>query len=179
MGSIGMRSKVVQAVAVLLVAMGMLVGTGFTNGRSVSAGQGDGGYIITGNTYLRAKPNSKSAAVKRLKAGSLVIAEGPLAGKSGGTYRWVYVSWMIQGDQAEGWAIASKLTRFSSSDGNAVTTANVNLRAAPNQSAEIYLVIPSGTDVNVLNWTEVNGYVRVEYSYIEGYVHADYLGGMD
>jgi hypothetical protein len=117
--------------------------------------------------------------VVKLRAGALVVAEGPLAGYKDGAYRWVYVSWTVQGRQAEGWAIASALTRFGASVGNAVTTANVNLRAAPNRNAEVYLVIPRGTGVTVLDWTRINGYVLVEYSYIEGYVHADYLGDLE
>jgi uncharacterized protein YgiM (DUF1202 family) len=175
----GLRLSAMRLLAVALVAVGFLVGSGALAGRSAAAAQNDGAYRTTRSTYLRVKPNGKSAAVIKLKAGSIVVAEGPLAGYKDGVYRWVYVSWTVQGHEAEGWASASALTRFGASPGNAVTTANVNLRAAPNRDAEVYLVIPSGTGITILDGTPINGYVLVEYSWIEGYVSANYLGRIE
>ena len=56
-----MRLSLGRGVVMLVVAIAMVVGTTGITRQSVSAGQGDGGYIITSNTYLRVKPNSKSA----------------------------------------------------------------------------------------------------------------------
>jgi hypothetical protein len=62
----------------------------------------DGAYLTARSAFLRVKPSSKSAAVVKLRAGALVVAEGPLAGYKNEAHRWVYVSGMVRGHQAEG-----------------------------------------------------------------------------
>lgn len=56
------------------------------------------------------------------------------------------------------------------------TTASLNLRAAPNTSAKILLVIPNGAEVGRSTLTpETNGFAKVTYNGVTGWASTAYL----
>jgi hypothetical protein len=57
----------------------------------------------------------------------------------------------------------------------AKTTANLNLRKSASTSAAVLLVIPSGATVTVLNATQTNGFLNVQYNGTAGWGYASYL----
>ena len=65
----------------------------------------------------------------------------------------------------------------AASGAQTVTTANLNLRAAPALDAAILDVIPSGASIDVLGASE-NGFYPVAYGGQQGYAHGDYISGV-
>lgn len=57
----------------------------------------------------------------------------------------------------------------------AATTDALNLRAAPNITADVLLVIPAGAEVAYETTPPVNGYYQVSYAGVDGYAHGLYL----
>lgn len=60
------------------------------------------------------------------------------------------------------------------STGSARATADLNLRAAPNLTADVVVVIPSGGSVSLLG-EDQNGFSRVSYGGTAGWAYASYL----
>ena len=57
----------------------------------------------------------------------------------------------------------------------AYTTANLNLRAAPNTSAKVLLVIPNGAEVGRATSGDTNGFAKVTYNGVTGWASTTYL----
>ena len=57
----------------------------------------------------------------------------------------------------------------------AYTTANLNLRAAPSLSAQVYLVIPNGAEVGRATSGDANGFAQVTYNGVTGWASTAYL----
>jgi len=58
---------------------------------------------------------------------------------------------------------------------NASTTSAVNLRTSANTTSRIKMVVPSGTTVRLYSTNPKNGFYKIEYQGVYGYIYGDYL----
>lgn len=130
---------------------------------------------ITSNVNMRLGASSKSKKVDYLKKGAVIEIESKT---SNGWYKIEYKG-------RDGY-ISQKYAKIGTSGNNknytykelddydGITTAKVNLRKSPSSSSTKITSIPKGKIVEVEGKTS-NGWYRVEYRDIEGYVSSKYI----
>ena len=131
-------------------------------------GQPNGVGQATTDVNLRSGPSATNTVLRVLKAGT----EVSLTDQLNNGYRYV----VHQG--LAGWVWDASLGVPNGGDGGSgvakTTTTAVNHRAEPNTTAHVYAVIPAGTTIFAMGDT-TNGFEKVRYNSLTGWVYADYL----
>lgn len=126
-------------------------------------------YQTTSALNLRSGPGPRRRVILVIPSGAGVESYG----KSKNGYRYVGYNGIA------GWAHSDYLTATDdiavpTVTGTATTTTSVNMRNQPSTSASVYRVLPEGTTVDVFDVWE-NGFRKVGFAQVSGWVHADYL----
>lgn len=126
-----------------------------------------GSRKATASVNLRSGPSTSNSVLRVLKAGSIVRSSDTV--RSGFRY--------VIHDGLAGWIADAYLVRVTNSGpvpNVLVTTARLNLRAQPNTTAAVKLVLPKGAQV-VPTSNLQNGFAEVRYQGVTGWASFDYL----
>ena len=155
------------------VAVGDL--SGWIFGDFLSPDGGEAGTVIataTDDINLRVAPAWDAAGVGVVAAGSLVLPTGRpengfIPAQVDGVSGWLPAAYLAYGDAEQ----TRQSTAFT-----AATVEPTNLRAGPNSDTDVLTEVPHGGVVELIGDSE-NGYLRVAYGGIDGWVWARCLEG--
>lgn len=132
-----------------------------TNGEGVTGSLGVGSQLkATGNVNLRSSASTDASILHVVPKGSTVTVEA--ASPSNGFYK-------VKHNGTVGWSYGQYYEPVGGSvdalpNGSTLTsTADVNLRKGPGTGYDIITVVPTGSDVTVVNGTPDNGFYKVDY----------------
>lgn len=165
----GRYRSLIRGGLLMLIALGLLAGSGVINQREADA-QGSGLYRAIKSVNIRSKASSDSKILATVPKYAIVATLGPAKGCGAHSCAWIKVAF----DGVEGWAIGSRIEPALVIRGTAVANERVNLRATPGDGGEILAVIPVGGKMK-LTGQQAYPCVSVEYKGIKGWVVADYL----
>lgn len=144
------------------------------------SGPSTGSARTTADLNLRSSPTLSADVLTVIPSGGAVS----LLGESengfsrvtyAGTTGWAYATYLTSGGNAPDPAPAAPQAPAAPGvTGSAVTTADLNLRAAPNTSSEVLAVMPYGASVTLTGQSQ-NAFYAVRHQGTEGWAHSDYL----
>jgi uncharacterized protein YraI len=166
----GLRKPVVRGALLMLVALGILAGSGVVQPGQASAQSSNGLYRAIKNANIRNKPSKNSVVLTTAPKYAIVTAVGPTKGCGAHSCAWVKVAY----DGVEGWSKGAYFEPALVVEGNAVANVNLNLRAAPGYDGQVLTVIPASAEMK-LTGRQSYPWVSVNYNGKKGWVYAEYL----
>lgn len=170
MSRFGVRKSVVRGALLMLVALGVLAGSGVVQPGQASAQSSNGLYRAIKNANIRNKPSKNSVVLTTAPKYAIVAALGPAKGCGAHSCAWVKVAY----DGFEGWSKGAYFEPALVVEGRAIADVNLNLRATPGYDGHVLAVIPVGGELT-LTGRQSYPWVSVTYKGMKGWVHSSLL----
>lgn len=164
------RKSMVRGALLMLLALGVLAGSGVIQPGQASAQGTNGLYRAIKNANIRSKPSKNGEILTTAPKYAIVAALGPAKGCGAESCAWVKVAY----DGVEGWSKGAYFEPALQIAGTAVANVNLNLRASPGYDGEVIAVIPAGGKMT-LTGRQSYPWVSVNYKGKKGWVYAEYL----
>jgi uncharacterized protein YgiM (DUF1202 family) len=161
---------IIRGALLMLLALGILAGSGVVQSHQASAQGSSGLYRAMKNANIRSKPSKNGVILTTAPKYAIVSAHGPTKGCGAESCARVKVAY----DGFEGWSKGAYFEPALAIEGTAVANVNLNLRAAPNYGGEVIAVIPAGGNLT-LKGKQSYPWVYVSYKGKKGWVFAEYL----
>jgi uncharacterized protein YgiM (DUF1202 family) len=134
------HKPIVRGAMLMLLALGILAGSGVAQSHQASAQGSSGLHRAIKNANVRSKPSKNGVILTTVPKNAIVSALGPTQGCGAESCAWVKIAY----DGFEGWSKGAYFEPALLIAGTAVTNVNLNLRAAPDYTGEVIAVIPAG-----------------------------------
>src|SRR5215213_3375500 len=134
------RLQMKRSALLIMVVLGIVLGSGITQARAAQAQSGSGLYRAIKNANIRTKPSKNSEILITAPKYAIVTTVGPTKGCGAHSCAWVKVDY----DGVEGWSKGAYFEPALAVEGTAVANVNLNLRSAPDYGGTILTVIPAG-----------------------------------
>lgn len=154
-------------------------GGGGGGGSDLPGGSGGGSATVDSALNLRAGPSTSASIILVMPGGADIELTGDsengfLGVIYNGNRGWGHSDYISSGGGGGGGGGGGSDLPGGSGGGSATIDSALNLRAAPNTSASIILVMPGGADVELTGDSE-NGFLGLIYNGNRGWGHSDYI----
>src|SRR5215212_1479242 len=124
----GLRESAIwiRRTVLVIVILGIVLGSGITHVGSAQAQTGTGLYRAIKNANIRSKPSKNGEILITAPKYAIVSAVGPTKGCGAHSCAWVKVDY----DGVEGWSKGAYFESALTVEGTAVANENLNLRSA-------------------------------------------------
>jgi uncharacterized protein YgiM (DUF1202 family) len=164
------NKSIVRGALLMLLALGILAGSGVVQSDQASAEGSSGLYRTIKSANIRSKPSKNGTILTTAPKYAIVSALGPTKGCGAESCAWVKVAY----DGFEGWSKGAYFEPALVIEGTGVANVNLTLRAAPDYTGEVLAVIPAGAQVT-LKGKQSYPWVYVSYQGKKGWVFAEHL----